>query len=121
MEYRVYPLPVSATEAPDMFPPIATAASNLGYLVYQQPNRVIVQPDENTKISYMIDNAGNFSMVVLIEKKDVPGGLDAAYAAGKLKGDDIWNRAVALRPGWVQRPPPNAPQAQPGVQININP
>src|SRR5579862_3353733 len=98
MPFRFYPLPVPAAEAHATFAPIATAASNMGYRYYQHPDRVIVEPDPFTRIDYMFDASGNYAMCVMLKAKDPPGGLDAAFAAAKAKGDDVWNRAMAMRP-----------------------
>jgi hypothetical protein len=119
MPFRFYPLPVSAGEAHATFAPIATAASNMGYRYYQHSDRVIVEPDDKTRIDYMFDVSGNYAMCVMLKDKNVPGGLDAAFAAGKAKGDDVWNRAMALRPPTVVQPAAIAPPA-PTVQINIS-
>jgi hypothetical protein len=119
MPFKYYPLPVSAAEARSTFAPIATAASNLGYKYGQWDDSVSVEPDPTTRITYMFGASGNYVMCVTIKDKNVPGGLDAAFAAGKRKGDDIWNQAMALRPA----PAPVlivAPDPQPAVQININ-
>jgi len=121
MPFRWYPLPVSAGEARATFAPIATAASNMGYRFYQHDDRVIVEPDAATRIDYTFDAGGNYAMCVMLKDKNAPGGVDAAFAAGKAKGDEVWNRAMALRastsPGAVMTaPPPPAP----AVQINIS-
>jgi hypothetical protein len=123
MPFRFYPLPVSATEAHATFAPIATTASNLGYRFYQHADRVIVEPDPQTRIDYMFDVSGNYSMCVMIKDKNPSGGLDAAFAAGKAKGDDVWNRAMALRAATMPAPVyvvPPPPPAQPAVQINVS-
>jgi len=118
MPFRFYPLPVSGAEARSTFAPIATAASNLGYRFYQHDDRVIVEPDARTRIDYMFDVRGNYAMCVMLKDKNVPGGLDAAFAAGKATGDDVWNRAMALRVPVAPAPVVVAPPA-PAVQINI--
>ncbi len=118
MPFRFYTLPVSAAEASSTFAPLATAASNLGWRYYQHPDRVIVEPDALTRIDYMFDASGNYAMCVML--KDKNASLEAAFAAGKAKGDDLWNRAMALR---VPPPAPAVPVAappQPTVQINIS-
>jgi hypothetical protein len=122
MPFRYYPLPVSAAEATATFAPIATAASNLGYRFYRWPDSVTVEPDLTTRITYMFDASHDYVMCVMLKEKsvkDAPGGLEAAFAAGKAKGDDIWARAMALRPPAAVQYVVPAPQ--PGVQININP
>src|SRR5260370_39790390 len=118
MPFRFYPLPVSPAEAHATFAPIATAASNMGYRYYQHPDRVIVEPDATTRIDYMFDASGNYAMCVMLKDKNAPGGLDAAFAAGKAKGDDVSNRAMALRPPVAATPIVVAPPA-PALQINI--
>lgn len=119
MPFRFYPLPVSAGEAQATFAPIATAANNLGYRYYQHSDRVIVEPDDKTRIDYMFDASGNYAMCVMLKDARAPGGRDAAFAAGKAKGDDLWNRAMALRPPTVLQPAAAAAPA-PRVQINIS-
>jgi hypothetical protein len=119
MPFRLYPLPVSPSEARETFAPLATAASNLGYRFYQHPDRVIVEPDDLTRIDYTFDAGGNYAMYVTLKRKDVPGGLEGAFAAGKAKGDDVWARAMSLRvapaaPVAAVPPPPS-----PTVQINF--
>ena len=121
MPFRLYPLPVSAAEAPATFAPIATAASNLGYRYHQWPDRVIVEPDGGTRIDYTYDASGHYAMYVMIKNKNPPEGLDAAFAAGKAKGDDVWNRAMALHPAGLTAPTVVvASPPQPGMQINIS-
>ena len=119
MPFRYYPLPVSAGEARSTFAPIATAASNLGYKFWRWDDSVSFEPDSLTRISYMFDASGDYVMCVELKNKDVPGGVDAAFARGKSKGDRVWQRAMALRPApapvQIVVPPP-----QPAVQININ-
>jgi hypothetical protein len=119
MPFRFYPLPVPAAEAQLTFAPIATAASNLGYRYYQHPDRVIVEPDPFTRIDFMFDASGNYSMCVMLKLKEPPGGLDAAFAAAKAKGDDVWNRAMAMRPPTVVYPQGVVVPPPPAVQINI--
>jgi hypothetical protein len=117
--FRYYPLPVSAAEARSTFAPIATAASNLGYKQWQWEDSVSFEPDPLTRVTYMF-GAGEqtYVMCVTLKSKNVPGGLEAAFAAGKAKGDDVWQRAMALRPPpAVQYVVPEAPA--PAVQINI--
>ena len=118
MPFRFYPLPVSAAEAHETFAPIATAASNLGYRFYQHADRVIVEPDAATRIDYMFDASGNYAMCVMLKDKNPAGGVDRAFAAGKAKGDDLWNRAMALRPATAAAQPPAPPQ--PTFQLNVN-
>ncbi|HEX9103327.1 MAG TPA: hypothetical protein VF997_14040 [Polyangia bacterium] len=121
MPFHWYPLPVSAGEARATFAPIATAASNMGYRFYQHDDRVIVEPDAGTRIDYTFDASGNYAMCVMLKDKNPPGGADAAFAAGKAKGDDVWNRAMALRAATSPGAPALAPPApQPAVQINIS-
>ncbi|MGZ3405520.1 MAG: hypothetical protein ACXVAN_03685 [Polyangia bacterium] len=119
MPFRWYPLPVSSGEARATFAPIATAASNLGYRFYQHDDRVIVEPDAATRIDYTFDASGNYAMCVML--KDKNASRDEAFAAGKAKGDDVWNRAMALRASTTPAAPTVvvAPPA-PGVQINIS-
>jgi len=121
MPFRFYPLPVSAAEARDTFAPLATAASNLGYRYSQWPDRVTVLPDPATRIDYSFDAAGNYAMCVMIKDKNLPGGVEAAFAAAKAKGDELWNRAMDLRratmPAQVIVPVAAPPQTE--VQINI--
>ncbi len=120
MPFRWYPLPVSAGEARATFAPIATTASNLGYRFYQHDDRVIVEPDAATRIDYTFDASGNYAMCVMLKDKNAPGGVDAAFAAGKAKGDDVWNRAMALRAATSPGAPVLAPPPpQPTVQINV--
>lgn len=117
MPFRFYPLPVSAAEASSTFAPIATAASNLGYRFYQHPDRVIVEPDAHARIDFMFDASGNYAMCVMIKDKNPPGGIERAIAEAKAKGDDLWNRAMALRPATASTALP--PPAPPGIQVNI--
>ena len=122
MPFRYYPLPASAEEARSTFAPIATAASNLGYRAHQWPDRVVVEPDGHTRIDYMFDASGNYAMCVMLKDKPAEAQRDAAFAAGKRMGDELWTRAMALRMPVAAAPvvaaPPPAPPA-PGVQINI--
>jgi hypothetical protein len=121
MPLRYYPLPVSAAEARATFAPLATAASNLGYKQWQWNDSMSFEPDPYTQVSYMVGPTGTYVMCVMIKDKNAPGGLDTAFAAGKAKGDDVWNRAMALRPS-IPMPPPVefvAPPPSP-VQINIS-
>lgn len=120
MPFHWYPLPVSAGEARATFAPIATAASNMGYRFYQHDNRVIVEPDAATRIDYTFDASGNYAMCVMLKDKNAPGGVDAGFAAGKAKGEDVWNRAMALRASTSPAMPMTAPSpSQPTVQIHI--
>ncbi len=120
LPFKYYPLPVSAAEARSTFAPIATAASNLGYKQWQWPDSVSFEPDPVTRVTYMFGaGESTYIMCVTIKDKNMPGGLEAAFAAGKAKGDDVWQRAMALRPPpAVQYVAPEAPQ--PAVQINIS-
>lgn len=120
MPFRWYPLPVSSGEARATFAPIATAASNMGYRFYQHDDRVIVEPDAATRIDYTFDASGNYAMCVMLKDKNAPGGVDAGFAAGKAKGDDVWNRAMALRASTTPAAPTVIAPPQPAVQINIS-
>src|SRR5262245_36216129 len=80
MPFRYYPLPVSASEARSTVAPIATAASNLGYRYWRWDDSVSVEPDANTRITYMFNVSGNYIMCVTIKDKNISGGLDAAFA-----------------------------------------
>jgi hypothetical protein len=117
--FRFYPLPVSSDEARATFAPIATAASNLGYRYYQHSDRVIVEPDDKTRIDYMFDASGNYAMCVALKEKVAPEALEAAFAAAKARGDEVWNHAMALRPAGFPARPGAAPPPQPTFQLNI--
>jgi hypothetical protein len=119
MPFRFYPLPVSAEEARSTFAPLATAASNLGYRYGQHADRVIVEPDDKTRIDYMFDASGNYAMCIALKDKPAPEAQEAAFAAAKARGDDLWNRAMALRPAPVARPVVVTSPPQPTLQINI--
>lgn len=120
MPFRFYPLPVSAEEAHATFAPLATAASNLGYRYYQHPDRVIVEPDAQTRLDYMFDASGNYALCVMLKGKPAPDAREAAFALGKAKGDDLWGRAMALRPSPAAWAPTVAAPPAPAVQINIS-
>lgn len=116
--FKYYPLPVSSAEARATFAPIATAASNAGYKQWRWDDSVSFEPDAVTRVSYMFGASGEYVMCVSIKDKNVPGGVEAAFAVGKQKGDEIWNQAMALRPG-APAMPGIVQQPQPNVQINI--
>jgi hypothetical protein len=121
MPFRYYPLPVAAADARATFAPIATAASSLGYRYHQWPDRVIVEPDAHTRIDYMFDASGNYAMCVMLKDKNPSGGVDQAFAEGKAKGDDVWNRAMALRQTTAGAPLAAAPPPPaPTFQLNIS-
>jgi hypothetical protein len=120
MPFKYYPLPVSAGEARATFAPIATAASNHGYKQWRWEDSVSFEPDAFTRVSYQFDVSGNYQMCVILKDKNPPGGVEAAFAAGKQKGDEIWNEAMALRPAPPPPPVQYVSPPQPGVQININ-
>jgi len=121
MPMAYYPLPVPVSEARATFAPIATAASNLGYKQWVWDDSVSFQADVYTRVAYMISATGTYVMCVMIKDKDVPGGVDAALASGKARGDEVWQRAMALRASTM--PPPAAVEViappPPAVQINI--
>ncbi len=119
MPFRFYPLPVSAAEARATFAPIATAASHLGYQYYQHSDRVIVEPDDKTRLDYMFDASGNYAMCVMLKDKPAPEAREAAFAAARERGEELWNRAMALRTPGFPVPPGTAPPPQPTLQINI--
>jgi hypothetical protein len=119
MPFRNYPLPVSPGEARETFAPIATAASNLGYRAYQRPERVWVDVDATTALVYGFDASGNYTLYVMLRDKHPPGGLDAAFAAGKARADELWAHAMALRVPTAPPPVVVAPP-QPTFQLNIS-
>jgi hypothetical protein len=115
--FRWYQLPVAPDDARSTFTPIAMAASQSGYHYYIQDDRVVVEPDAQSRIAYMFDAGNRFAMCITITDKHA--SLDEAFATAKAKADDVFNRAMATRtatpaPTVVVSPP------QPGVQINIS-
>ena len=114
--FRWYQLPVAPADAHATFTPIAMAASQLGYRYYIQDDRVVVEPDGKSRISYMFDAGNRYAMCITITDKNAP--LDVAFADAKAKADDVFNRAMASRP--VAAEPVSAPPPQPAVQINIS-
>jgi hypothetical protein len=112
--FRWYQLPVAPSEARATFTPIAMAANQLGYRYYIQDDRVVVEPDGQSRIAYMFDAGNRYAMCITITDKNAP--LDVAFAAAKAKADDVFNRAMAQRP---VAEPQVAPPPQPTVQINI--
>ncbi|MCU1277542.1 MAG: hypothetical protein JWM53_1088 [bacterium] len=114
--FRWYQLPVSTADAHSTFTPIAMAANQLGYRYYIQDDRVVVEPDGQSRIAYMFDASNRYAMCITITDKNAP--LDVAFAAAKAKADDVFNRAMAQRP--VAEPQAVAPPPQPTVQINIS-
>jgi hypothetical protein len=114
--FRWYQLPVAPADAHATFTPIAMAASQLGYRYYIQDDRVVVEPDGKSRISYMFDAGNRYAMCITITDKNAP--LDAAFAEAKAKADDVFNRAMASapRPAEATTVPPPAP----AVQINIS-
>jgi hypothetical protein len=115
--FRWYQLPVAPAEARSTFTPIAMAANQSGYHYYIQDDRVVVEPDAASRIAYMFDAGNRFAMCITIVDKNAP--LDEAFATAKAKADDVFSRAMAMRP---PTPPPVVvvPPPQPGVQINIS-
>ena len=115
--FRYYPLPVSTGEARATFAPIATAASDMGLKFWRWDDSVGVQVDPELRVSYMFDASNNYVMCVQLMHKAPPGGVEQTIARGKQVGDEIWRRAMALRPAPVVQivvPPPD-----PAVQINV--
>ena len=113
--FRWYQLPVAPADAHATFTPIAMAASQLGYRYYIQDDRVVVEPDGKSRISYMFDAGNRYAMCITITDKNAP--LDVAFADAKAKADDVFCRAMASRPASAE--PVAAPPPQPTVQINI--
>jgi hypothetical protein len=113
--FRWYQLPVSTADARSTFTPIAMAANQLGYRYYIQEDRVVVEPDGQSRISYMFDAGNRYAMCITITDKNAP--LDVAFANAKAKADDVFSRAMSQRP--VAAQPEGAPP-QPAVQINIS-
>jgi hypothetical protein len=115
--FRWYQLPVAPADARATFTPIAMAASQSGYHYYIQDDRVVVEPDTQSRIAYMFDAGNRFSMCISITDKNA--SLEETFASAKAKGVDVFNRAMATRTAtpapMVVMPPP-----QPGVQINIS-
>ena len=114
--FRWYQLPVAPADAHATFTPIAMAASQLGYRYYIQDDRVVVEPDGKSRISYMFDAGNRYAMCITITDKNAP--LDVAFADAKAKADDVFSRAMAARPAGSE--PVAAPPPQPTVQINIS-
>ena len=115
--FRYFPLPVSSGEARSTFAPIATAASDLGYKFWRWDDSISFQATPYERVSYMFDASNNYVMCVQLKSKDVPGGVEASFAEGKAKGDEVWQRAMALRP--APQPAVIVVPATPGIQINI--
>jgi len=115
--FRYYPLPVSSGEARSTFAPIATAASDMGLKFWRWDDSVGVQVDPEIRVSYMFDASNNYVMCVQLMHKNPPAGVDATIAHGKQIGDDIWHRAMALRPAPAVQVV--VPVMQPAVQVNI--
>lgn len=113
--FRWYQLPVAPAEARATFTPIAMAADQLGYRYYIQDDRVVVEPDGKSRISYMFDAGNRYAMCITILDKSAP--LDVAFADAKAKADDVFHRAMAARPVASEPAPP--PPPPPTVQINI--
>lgn len=113
--FRWYQLPVAPSDAHATFTPIAMTANQLGYRYYIQDDRVVVEPDGKSRISYMFDAGNRYAMCITIIDKSAP--LDVAFADAKAKADDVFNRAMA------SMPPAAAPAAStatdPAVQINV--
>jgi hypothetical protein len=113
--FRWYQLPVAAADARRTFTPIAMAANQSGYHYYIQDDRVVVEPDAQSRISYMFDAGGAFAMCISITDKRA--ALDEAFASAKAKADDVFNRAMS------SLPPPAAaaapPPPQPMFQLNV--
>jgi hypothetical protein len=119
--FHYYPLPVSSGEARATFAPITVAANEMGLRYWKWDDSVGVQVDPEIRLSYMFDASNDYVLCVQLKHKDPPGGVQAALAKGKQIGDEIWRRAMALRPALpVQVMMPLAqPDVQPGVQVNI--
>lgn len=115
--FRYHPLPASSIEARSTLAPISTAASDLGYKFWRRDDSVSFQATPSERVSYMFDASGNYVMCVQLNSKDVPGGVDVAFVDGKAKGDEVWQRAMALRPAVIQ--PAVIVVPTPGVQIDI--
>lgn len=136
---RSYRMPLSAAEAPLVFPALGAAAEKLGYKTStqqgQQFQMLNVQLADGARFSWT-NNGTNFGLVIYEPKrpKDAPEPppeeLDATFRELKVKADEVWDLAIELRqknnvgaavvvnPTVVTQPPPGAPQPvpQPGFQ-----
>jgi hypothetical protein len=105
---RYYSLPVSPEAARSTIAPIAAAAASLGYHAHQSDDRVTFEPDTHSRIDFMIEAGGSLSMCVTLNDNKPASERDAAFAAVKTIGDNVWNRAIS-----EHQPVANAPAAGP--------
>ena len=92
---RSYRLPLDAVSARDTFAPIAMVAGELGHEKVEHPDAIHVRYDEVTWIQFTIQNQ-HYNMVVVVDDNVVPPSeLDAHFADARIRGDEIWKRALA--------------------------
>lgn len=103
---RTYRMPLSAAEAPLVFPALGAAAEKLGYKTSTQSGSTFqmlnVQLPDGARFSWT-NNATNFGLVIYEPKrpKDAPepseAELDAQFRELKVKADEVWELAIELR------------------------
>ncbi len=103
---RTYRMPLSAAEAPLVFPALGAAAEKLGYKTSTQHSSQfqmlnVALPD-GARFSWT-NNTQNFGLVIYEPRraKDAPEpspeALDAQFRELKVKADEVWELAIELR------------------------
>ncbi len=100
---QTYHLPLDPATAPATLSAVATVAEGMGYQVTRMAISDNVRYDKETWIYYTIAEHDIAMAVVVKTEADRP---EERVQEAKAKGDEIWNKAIAL-----QKQPP-APPAQ---------
>lgn len=92
--FASYRLPVSATQAPGTFAPLAACASQQSLTAVEHPTSVNVRFDPTTWIQYMIQGE-QYNMVIIVNNDVPPDQRPAKTSSAKAKGDELWACAMS--------------------------
>ncbi|MFO0577054.1 MAG: hypothetical protein U1A78_23870 [Polyangia bacterium] len=93
---KVYHLNLDVTTAPSVLSAVSNAAGDMGYQVTYLATAVNVRYDHDTWIYYSVGEH-DYSMCIVVTN-DVPSNqVGARVGDAKVKGEEIWAKAMALR------------------------
>lgn len=102
-------LPLSVTQAPRSFAPLASCAAAQSLTAIEHPTSVNVRFDPSTWIQYMIQGE-QYNMVIVVGNDVPPDQRQARTSTAKTKGDELFSCAMSQG---LSMPPPVVVVASP--------
>ena len=94
---RFYQLPLTQSEAPLVFPALASIAQDMGLEATQYADRVNVALEDGTALSW-VNLPPGFRLWITLDERAVPANqLDVKYREAKVRADRIWQLAIEAR------------------------